>query len=170
MSKRIYLAGPGVFYADPMKECEKLKAICRSFGLEGIFPLDAALDISKLSKHEGARAIYDANIDLIRSCDGVMADMQAFRGPGMDGGTAFEMGFARALDLKIVGYDSDGNYLERTRRFYDGLSQKGGFEIDPNGLSVEDFDLPDNLMMSCGADCVVGTAEEAAAWLKSVLQ
>jgi len=165
MLKRIYLAGPGVFYPDPLAECERLKSICKDNGLEGVFPLDAELDLSKMNKQDGARAIYDANIDLIRSCQGMMADMQAFRGPGMDGGTAFEMGYAKALGLKIVGYGCDGNYLDRTRRFYGKLMMQGSIETDPSGLMVEDFDIGDNLMMSCSADALVLNAEAAAAWL-----
>lgn len=165
MLKRIYLAGPGVFYPDPLVECERLKSICQAHGLEGVFPLDAELDLSQMNKHDGAHAIYDANIDLIRSCQGMMADMQAFRGPGMDGGTAFEMGYAKALGLKIVGYGCEGNYLERTRRFYGKLINQSLIKTDPSGLMVEDFDLGDNLMMSCSADALVTSAQDAAAWL-----
>jgi len=165
MTIRIYLAGPGVFYPDPMAESERLKNICKSYGLEGVFPLDAGLDISKMEKREAGRAIYDANIDLIKSCHGVMADMQAFRGPGMDGGTAFEMGYAKALGLPVVGYGADGNYLERTRKHYEKLDKVGLNETDPSGLLVEDFDLADNLMMACGADALVENERDAIEYL-----
>jgi len=162
MSYRIYLAGPGVFYPDPLKESQRLKEICASYGLEGLFPLDCGLDLSKMTKHEAALAIYQANINLIDGCDGVMADMQAFRGPGMDGGTAFEMGYAIAKRLPVVGYDAVVMYLERTRKFYGELEKVDGFDVDPDGLTVEDFDLHDNLMMACGANAIVEGPEQAA--------
>jgi len=162
MAIRIYLAGPGVFYPDPMVHSQELKAICAQYGLEGVFPMDAGLDISNLSKPEAARAIYQANIELIDRCAGIMADMQAFRGPGMDGGTAFEMGYGVAKGLPVVGYNTQSIYLERTRGFYKGLEKRGHNEVDPYGLTVEDFDLVDNLMMACGAQSIVSDAQAAA--------
>lgn len=164
--KRIYLAGPGVFYPDPLAEGHRLKELCSALGLEGVYPMDAGLDLSQYSKQAGARAIYEANIRLIRSCDGIIADMQPFRGPGMDGGTAFEMGFAKALGLPVVGYGSTDMYLERTRQFYGRLQRVDAHDVDNAGLTVEDFDLPDNLMMACAPEVVVATEEEALVWLK----
>jgi nucleoside 2-deoxyribosyltransferase len=73
------------------------------------------------------------------------------------------MGFAKALGLPVVGYGADGDYLERCRTYFEGLSKDGSNETDPQGLTVEDFDLPDNLMMACGADGLVGTVGEALA-------
>jgi len=167
MSLRVYLAGPDVFYPDPQAESNRLKVICKAHGLQGVFPMDAGLDISGLSKHEAARAIYEANIKLIDGCQGIMANMEAFRGPGMDGGTAFEMGYAIARGLPVVGYNSSGLYLERTRDFYNKrLREVGAHEVDPKGLTVEDFDLADNLMMACGAACIVEDPAAAARWLR----
>lgn len=170
MNMRIYLAGPGVFYPDPQAESHRLKKICNQYGLQGVFPMDAGLDISTMTKHEAAHAIYQANMDLIDSCEGIMADMQPFRGPGMDGGTAFEMGVARAKGLPVVGYNVQGLYLERTRNFYGGLTQRTDRETDPNGLSVEDFDLVDNLMMACAATAIVDDATQAAEMLQACLR
>ncbi|MDV7341193.1 nucleoside 2-deoxyribosyltransferase [Terasakiella sp. A23] len=164
MIKRIYLAGPGVFYPDPIAEGDRLKKLCANYGLEGVYPMDAGLDISNMTKHEAGLAIYQANIDLIKSVDGVIADMQAFRGPGMDGGTAFEMGFAKALGLPVVGYNTKGHYLNRCSAYYDGLKQEGINRVDPSGLTVEDFDLVDNLMMACGVDALVVDEAAACQW------
>ncbi len=162
MTIRIYLAGPGVFYPDPIAHSQHLKKLCAQYGLEGVFPMDAGLDISNLSKHQAARAIYEANIELIDNCAGVMADMQAFRGPGMDGGTAFEMGYAVAKGVPVVGYNAQSTYLARTHDFYNGLERQGGNEVDPYGLIVEDFDLVDNLMMACGVQAIARDAQNAA--------
>lgn len=168
--KRIYLAGPGVFYPDPIAEGARLKSLCKEWGLEGVFPMDAGLDISSMSKHEAAQAIYEANIALIKGCDGIIADMQVFRGPGMDGGTAFEMGFAKALGIPVVGYGVKGIYLERCRIYYQTLGKDGINEVDPSGLTVEDFDLADNLMMACGADAIVADECEALALISRMCE
>ncbi|WP_417783465.1 nucleoside 2-deoxyribosyltransferase [Terasakiella pusilla] len=165
MTKKIYLAGPGVFYPDPLAEGERLKDLCARFGLQGVFPMDAALDLTDMEKGEAAHAIYQANIDLIAQSDALIADMQAFRGPGMDGGTAFEMGYAVALGKPVVGYNAQGFYLARTRQYYKGLHSTEGHEVDPAGLTVEDFDQVDNLMMSCSADVMVADEKAALEWL-----
>ncbi|SCA55846.1 Nucleoside 2-deoxyribosyltransferase [Candidatus Terasakiella magnetica] len=165
MAPRIYLAGPDVFYKDPMAQCAELKALCAANGCEGVFPMDAGLDIASMSKHEAARAIYQANIEMIDSCDGIIANMEMFRGPGMDGGTAFEMGYGVAKAIPVVGYGITENYLKRCQAYYGELEPSHGLQFDPKGLMVEDFDLLDNLMMACGAQAIVETAEEAVKYL-----
>ncbi|WP_135081869.1 nucleoside 2-deoxyribosyltransferase [Terasakiella sp. SH-1] len=169
MIPRIYLAGPDVFYPDPFVQSRQLKEICTAHGMEGVFPMDAGLDISQMSKHQAAQAIYQANIELINGCDGMIANMEMFRGPGMDGGTAFEMGYATARGLPVVGYGARLSYLERTGSYYQGLEKQGELELDPSGLTVEDFDLVDNLMMACSAHQIVKTAQEAVIVLKSLV-
>ena len=165
MTKKIYLAGPGVFYADPIAEGERLKAKCAVYALKGLYPMDSALDLSTMTKHDAAQAIYDANIAFIREADAVLADMQAFRGPGMDGGTAFEMGFALALGKPVVGYGAHQTYVERCRAVCGDLTPSGPLLTDSDGLTVEDFDLPDNLMMACGATTLVADEDAALARL-----
>ena len=39
----VYLAGFDVFYPDALARGEYLKALCATHGLEGLYPLDAAL-------------------------------------------------------------------------------------------------------------------------------
>lgn len=44
-----------------------------------------------------ANGIYHANLEMIRSADAVLANLNAFRGIEPDSGTCFEVGFATAL-------------------------------------------------------------------------
>jgi nucleoside 2-deoxyribosyltransferase len=99
-----------------------------------VFPLDSGLQlITPIAREENGYLIYEANLKLIRSCQAVMANVSPFRGPSLDAGTAFEIGFGRALGLEIVGYTSDRTpYKER---------------VTPDGLMVEDFGMIDNLMI-----------------------
>jgi nucleoside 2-deoxyribosyltransferase len=158
--KKIYLAGPSVFRKDPITEGKMLKTLCQHYDFEGLYPMDASLDLSNMTKGEAAQAIYQANIDFIRQSDGVIADMQPFRGPGMDEGTAFEIGFAVGLGIPVVGYGSTRIYKDRCKDHYDS------FEEDPEGFIVEDFDQVDNLMLTCGATALVKDETEALAYLK----
>ena len=91
---KIYLAGPEVFFPAPQKEGQRLKDICADHGFEGVFPLDGEVGMESLAAWEIAGAIFDANIQKIDQCSAVIANMTPFRGPGMDGGTAFEIGYA----------------------------------------------------------------------------
>ncbi len=136
---RIYLAGPGVFRPDRDDYARGMKEVCAGMGLEGVFPMDAEIPPQD-SRAATARAIRSANLELIRGCQGVIAEMSPFRGPGMDGGTAYEMGFAAALGIPVLAWTPNGG--EYAARVADlGLRE---------GMDVEDFGLADNLMMACG--------------------
>lgn len=131
---RVYLAGPDVFYPDVAERAAKLKDTCKHYGFEGVFPLDSGLQLtSPIAREENGFLIYEANIKLIRSCRAILANMNPFRGPSLDAGTAFEIGYGRALGLDVVGY------VEK-RTFYKD-------RVTPDGLMVEDFGMIDNLMI-----------------------
>ena len=127
-NEKVYLAGPDVFLPDAAAVGEAKKRICAAYGFVGLFPLDKDLDLTGLSRWDAALKISAANEALMRSCDLIVAHMTPFRGPGMDGGTAFEMGFMRALGRPVFGYSNDGRvFAERTRTFL-GLAKKAGAE------------------------------------------
>ncbi len=54
--------------------------MCAKHGFEGVFPLDASLDLTGLTKGESARRISAANEGLMRSCDLLIANVTPFRG------------------------------------------------------------------------------------------
>lgn len=164
---RLYLAGPEVFHPAADKIADDKKAICARHGLAGVFPLDTALDLSGLAKHEAARRIALANEGLIRGCDGVIANLTPFRGTGMDAGTAYEVGFARALGKPVFGYSNTAaDYQTRAAVFHRLVEDKRWSLPDAGGpgTDIKDFDLPENLMIAValsesGAGAVVHDAE-----------
>lgn len=192
---RIYLAGPDVFLDNATEHAKKLKSICSSFGFEGVFPLDVSFkcvpcegegsihvptaqpEYQACSNCNGtgslatAEKIFKANVELIRSCQGVLANMQPFRGPSMDVGTGWEMGFAYALGLPIVGYSPDQReYFDRVRQYRTytkGVSPPDPF-FDPT--MVEDFKLHDNLMLDCSTTIITNTFERAAEHMSVLLK
>lgn len=137
---RIYLAGPDVFLPDPSKIARLKQDICQKHGFVGAFPLDSGLDLSNLSPFEAGIAIYNSNIELMDSCDLIVANMTPFRSPSMDVGTAFEMGYMAAKGKPVFGYTNDARlYPDRVVAATPGL--------DENGLAIESFEMSDNLMM-----------------------
>ncbi|HRK17988.1 MAG TPA: nucleoside 2-deoxyribosyltransferase [Hyphomicrobiaceae bacterium] len=144
---RVYLAGPEVFLPDPMAAGRAKVALCAAAGLDGLFPLDAALDLSGLDKHRQARSIAMANEGLMRSADCIIANLTPFRGVSMDSGTAFEVGFMRALGRPVFGYTNVvEDFAVRARAYRAGARIAG--DCDRADIEVEDFDLAENLMIT----------------------
>jgi nucleoside 2-deoxyribosyltransferase len=147
---RIYLAGPDVFLADAAAVFATKRKLCADYGFVGVAPIDSATDLSMLSKRAAAMQISADNEDTIRSCNLLIANLTPFRGPSADVGTAYEIGFARALGLPVYAYSNvAGSLLERTRGVLRAqVRERGGGGLeDADGMLIEDFDCADNLML-----------------------
>ena len=163
---RIYLAGPEVFLPDAMAAGRAKQALCEAYGFVGAFPLDVQLDRAGLLKPEAARRISLANEALMRSCDLVIANCTPFRGVSMDVGTAFEIGYMRALGRPVLGYTNTP--LDLHARSVMGRARIDlPFDSDAEGVELEDFGLAENLMieiaiMECGSTLVRNAAAAGA--------
>src|SRR5206468_2274793 len=141
-SPRAYLAGPDVFLPDPHTIAAEKKALCRTYGFEGLFPLDADLDLVDLEPRARGLSISAANERLIRSCDLLVANMTPFRGPSADVGTAYEMGFARGIGLPVFAYTNVPiAFAERTVAAMGSRTrlQHGDALVDDRGMTIEPF-------------------------------
>lgn len=121
--------------------------LCRRYGFEGLFPIDNEQD----AENEAAR-IFASNCERMDRADIALFNLTPFRGPSADAGTVFELGYCYAKKKKIRGYSSvAGRYLERVRDRYGTLNSEHRRNLDPEGRSVEDFGLIDNLMIALAA-------------------
>jgi nucleoside 2-deoxyribosyltransferase len=154
MSKRIYLAGPEVFLTNAREIGTRKCAICEQHGLVGVFPTDEedACDPA-LSRPDQGLAISRAMERVMRTCNAMIVNLTPFRGPSADVGSAYEMGFMRALGRPIFAYSNDDRpFLDRVAAFRGGalrVRPTGEYE-DPDGMAVEAFALHDNLMLAGG--------------------
>jgi nucleoside 2-deoxyribosyltransferase len=153
---RIYLAGPDVFLPDPAAAAAAKKALCVAYGAEGIFPTDpwppSDLDVAEGAQSR-AMSIYARNEAHMRDCDALIANLTPFRGPSADAGTVFELGFFRALARPLAGYSNVAQrFTPRTLASLGGHARRrpDGVWEDQDGMSLEDFDLHDNLMIDGG--------------------
>ncbi|MBD9677648.1 nucleoside 2-deoxyribosyltransferase [Pseudomonas sp. PDM18] len=163
---KLYLAGPDVFLPDAFEQGERLKALCAEFGVQGLYPLDHSVPAGIVEPVAQARWIYQANLDLIRQADAVLANLNPFRGAEPDSGTAFELGYAAALGKPLFGYiDEGGNCAERLPCEWHG--EEPGRDRDGN--QIEGFGLPLNLMLGVPAKIAVGGAREALELLRKEL-
>jgi len=156
---KIYLAGPDVFRPDALSWAEEARRQCAAAGHLALVPLDGV--------ETTAAGIYHANIELIRAADAVLANLNPFRGCEPDSGTCVEVGFALALGKPVIGYLGDGlTTVERVAALRGPLrSGDNGRPLDRDGLHVEDFGLPLNLMLAVPVNIVAGGLAEALAVL-----
>ena len=158
---KIYLAGPDVFRQDAADWAEVARRQCTAAGHRALVPLDGV--------ETTAPGIYAANIALLREADAVLANLNPFRGCEPDSGTCVEVGFALALGKPVVGYiGRDESTVARVGRL--GGTPPVRREqrwLDGDGLYVEDFGLPLNLMLAVPARIVVGGLAEALQALQS---
>jgi len=152
---KLYLAGPDVFRPDATAWAEAARQLCKAAGHDALIPLDGV--------ETTAPGIYHANIELIRSADAVLANLNPFRGCEPDSGTCVEVGYALALGKPVIGYLAlDETTTARVERISGTkLEWRNGRPLDQAGLYVEDFGLPLNLMLAVPARIVVGGLSEA---------
>jgi nucleoside 2-deoxyribosyltransferase len=160
---KIYLAGPDVFLPDPVETGRRKVELCTRHGLTGLYPLDNAID---LAAKDASLRIFRANEAMMNEAHAVIANLTPFRGPGADAGTVYELGYMAARGKLCLGYSNDpSSYVDRVRSFT-AVTPSDGHLIDAEGLTVEDFGLPDNLMMIHALDlygCALVTPQQKPA-------
>lgn len=132
-AKKIYIAGPAIFQPDfGASYYDAARALLKEKNVIPLVPIDNHAD--------GSLNIRNKNIELIQQCDAIIADLSPFRSLEPDCGTAFEVGYAAAMGKVLLPFTTD------TR----SMVAKYGSERDASGLTVENFDLPFNLMLTDG--------------------
>ena len=159
--KSIYLAGPEVFLPEPIEVGRRKCAVAERHGFAGLYPLDAQLELAGLTKLQQAQKISAGNEGLMRQADILVANLTPFRGVSMDSGTAFEVGFMRALQRPVFGYTNVlPDYAARARAFQArGIPAGDG---DRHDLEIEDFDGAENLMMTAAIEASGGAVIRTA--------
>ena len=151
---KIYLAGPDVFRAEKqVQEVSKaLKEISARYDQTAHFPLDSDMspEGGDYKSQKFSYQIFSANVDLMDKSDVIIANIQPFRGPQMDDGTAFEVGYGYAKKKIIYGYSktSDLKYPQVVDMFMKSLNKESADKISSEFPQVEDFGTnPVNLMI-----------------------
>jgi nucleoside 2-deoxyribosyltransferase len=151
MKARVYLAGPDVFHKDHARIFSQRVSICERLGLEALVPFD--------NKVKTAADIYRFNVRMLDLCDAVIANITPFRGPHCDVGTAWEIGYAVGRRKLVEAFSGTAESLAAR---VSGGNPKARF--DGQGMSIEGFGLPENLMITEAlADRTVHASFEAAA-------
>lgn len=147
---KIYHAGPQVFEKDAIEIFEYRSTYVKNISpeLELIVPFDLSL-----IEHE---EIKKKNVDMIKESHIIVADISPFLGYTMDPGTAYEIGYAEALDKEVYLYSNNQNSL--IQRIPDDWIHNKNYE---------NFDLAENLMIASN-QVVYNTFQECINEIKSV--
>jgi nucleoside 2-deoxyribosyltransferase len=136
-SYNIYLAGPNVFKKDAIEDLNQMKTISKKYNQIGNAPIDNEVDFAKI---DAATRIFHGNVDMMDKCDVIIANLEPFRGPNVDDGTAFELGYGYSKGKIMYGYMTHAN-----KELKDITSDLYG--NDEKFPHVENFKYPRNLMI-----------------------
>jgi len=151
--KTIYFAGPDVFNQDYAELTAVIRALCADNGLNPLLPGGLGLD--------SAESIFRHNLALIDRADGLIANLNPFRGViEPDSGTVFECAYAYAKGKWVIGYLADRRDM-LTRLRQTDISPPDDGLLCRDGTLVEDFGLPLNLMLANVLQELAGSLEEA---------
>lgn len=163
----IYIAGPDVFLPNAIERGQQYVQLCQQYGYNGLFPLDNLIDTA----HPAAdRHIFDANRAMIQRADVVIANLNHFRGPEPDSGTVWEIAYAHGLGKRTIGYvHHTYTTVEKVHHYYP-IHRRHGHWWCPQGMVIENFNNPLNLMVQYGLDhLVIGGFEDALQHLQETL-
>jgi len=144
MPKVVYLAGPDVFLPDARAHAARKVEICARYGLRGWPPLsEEGGELAAEPSFEAWRVIYDRNLAAMESSDVIIANLTPFGGASADAGTLIEVGWFLGRDRPVFGYSNTRAGFSKRMREHLALTGTAG-----QGLLVESFGLPDNLMIA----------------------
>lgn len=80
---------------------------------------------------------------MMEACDIIIANLTPFRGASADAGTLVEIGWFLGRGKPIFGYSNSGRMFDQRSK-----DQTNVIPDPMRDISVEGFDLPDNLMIA----------------------
>lgn len=177
---QVYLAGPMVFDPDPGVVFDRMKAICLAHGVIGVTPLDNQIGLEGIPPGKDLlERIVRADIALMDTLEAAVFCLDGFRrGTEMDAGTAFEVGYMKALGKPIAGWTRDTRlYPQRVADFFlttfgVGLTQTVGGPVggtsgslrDPDSILVHSEGCLQNAMVQIGIEMAGGLVAADTDW------
>lgn len=162
MKKRVYIGGVEVFLPDPTEFFRKAAMLCDALEFEMLSPFNPQLI--------GSEQIFQHNWTLLQQADAGVMNLNVFRGSEPDSGTCFEAGVLRGQGKIVVGYYDDGSSVAQKarRHFRLPVDYEPAGKVMPDGMLVEGWDFPVNLMLAKSLHCVHGTLVDALKHLQEV--
>lgn len=159
---RVYLSGFERYDADGEEVFANMKALCESYGLCAVSPLDQAPGVEKTDSdnpYVQAANLFDNFQQHVRNCDVIIANLNNYRGYEVNNDVGFECGMGFQLGKKLYGYMDDASPLIYR---IPHLGEDREFR-DQSGSNVENFNYPANLMFASSMKIFEGKFEEIIA-------
>ena len=149
--RTVYLSGPSFQLPQGVALAEQARQLCEAAGFSA---LTAELDVlTELEPSEAmAREIYAERLSRLRQADAAVVNLTPFRGPHCDPAAAFEAGFMAGLGKPVFAYmniavEADAELCSRVQGYVGAERDAEGVWRDELGAAVEDFGLPESLML-----------------------
>jgi nucleoside 2-deoxyribosyltransferase len=169
-----------VFEPDPAPIFARMKVICREQGLIGVAPLDNQIGLEHLVPGKSLlESIVRADISLMDELEAGVFCLDGFRrGVEMDTGTAFEIGYMKALGKPMAGWTRDPRgYPEKVAAFFRNTFNESlvetvagpvggtsGLWRDPDGILVHSEGCVQNAMVHVGIELAGGAIVADPDW------
>lgn len=135
----IYIAGPECFYKNGMELLNAMRRLSEAQGFQVSLPNDVPLKLDHTDLRLNADAIFKNCADSMNRSTAIICDLEFYRGPEMDGGSAYEIGMAYARGIRCYGYTRDKRPMKWK---YQGVALKDGLPYDRKGRVLPYYDLP----------------------------
>lgn len=147
----LYLSGPDFGFPNAQSHDAARRAMCEQAGFTPISPLGAPVAEQERSEAM-AREIYAGRMALMRQADAVICNLTPLRGPSCDAGAAFEAGCMSGLGKPVFAYmnvaeEDDAELASRIESWALIEVDDAGVLRDEHGCEIEDFGLPEDLML-----------------------
>lgn len=154
----VFMAGPDLWFPEGPAIIAQKAAMCREAGFEPV--VGTGDDLFETERSEVmAREIFARVCQRIRESDALVANLTPFRGPGCDQGVAYAVGFAAALGKPVFAYmnvrsEDEAEARARIEARVGAVRDLHGVWRDDEGCEIEDFGLPENILLWAEARCL----------------
>lgn len=147
----LYLSGPDHAFANAEARDSARREMVAQAGFTPITALGAPLAEEEKSEAM-AREIYAGRMAMLRQADAVICNLTPQHGPSCDPGAAFEAGVMSGLGKPVFAYmnvaeEDDAELASRIDSWALIEVDDEGTLRDEHGSEIEDYGLPENLML-----------------------
>lgn len=165
----VYLSTFERYDKDAKVKLDTMKTILSRYGFEGISPMDDAPGVKRIQSddvYELAYNTFDHFQQHVRNCDIILANLNNYHGYEPNDDVSFECGMAFQLGKNLFGYVDD---LRPMVELIPNGGEANGYR-DVNGMNVEDFENPLNLMFGASFTLFTGAFEEVVKQMATAMQ
>jgi nucleoside 2-deoxyribosyltransferase len=147
----IYVGGPDPAFPGGTVLLSHKRQMVEAAGFVPIIPSDSIL-VETTPSEAMAREIYMDRVSRMRLCDAAIINLTPWRGVSCEASAAYEVGFLAALGKPVFAYlnvsdEREAELRGRVERQLGVKTDRTGRITDGYGVEVEDFGLPESLMV-----------------------